>query len=50
MGWDDIVAKFRECAAAAPNPPAPAALARAETQARTLETLADATDLIRCLA
>jgi 2-methylcitrate dehydratase PrpD len=50
MGWDDIRAKFRECAAAAPNPLSPERLDLAERYARELENLADATVLIRCLA
>ena len=50
LSWGDIVAKFRECAATAPNPPSRDQLALAERYARELETVADATDLMRCLA
>ena len=50
LTWDDIRAKFRECAAVSVNPLSPDRLAHAEDMARNLETLDDATDLIRCLA
>ena len=50
LTWDDICAKFRECAAVSVNPVPPDRLARAEEMARGLADLDDATDLIRCLA
>lgn len=50
LTWDDICAKFRECAAVSVNPLPPDRLARAEELARGLADLDDATDLIRCLA
>ena len=50
MDLDDICAKFRECAAVCVTPVDAAKVARAESLARTLETLVDATDLIRSLA
>ena len=50
MGWDDIRAKFRECAAVAAAPPSEAQLARAEDLAQRLEDLEDATELARCLS
>jgi 2-methylcitrate dehydratase PrpD len=50
MGWPDICAKFRECGSVAVTPVPNDVLARAEDLARTLETLADATKLIRSLS
>lgn len=50
MQWDDVCAKFRECAAAGATPLTEGAIARAQDLARGLEHSADATELIRCLA
>jgi 2-methylcitrate dehydratase PrpD len=50
MMWGDVIAKFYECASAAIAPIDPQKLARAEQLARTLDDVADATDLMRCLA
>ena len=50
LSWDDICAKFRECAAVSINPLPRDKLALAEDMARNLETLDDATDLMRCLS
>jgi 2-methylcitrate dehydratase PrpD len=50
MSWPDICAKFRECGSVAVTPVPNDVLARAEDLARTLETLADATKLIRSLS
>jgi 2-methylcitrate dehydratase PrpD len=49
MSWDDLAAKFRECAAVAVKPVGAAAVERAVGLAHSLETLEDATDLIRAL-
>jgi 2-methylcitrate dehydratase PrpD len=50
MSWTDICAKFRECGSVAVTPVPNNVLARTEDLARTLETLGDATDLIRGLS
>ena len=50
MSWTDICAKFRECGSVAVTPVPNNVLARTEDLARTLETLGDATELIRCLS
>lgn len=50
MGWDDVRAKFRECASVARTPLSDEQVARAEALAQRLEELADATDLIRSVA
>ncbi|MBC2834519.1 MmgE/PrpD family protein [Paragemmobacter straminiformis] len=50
MGWADIFAKFRECAAVAVTRIDPEKIARAQELARALEELEDATDLVRALA
>ena len=49
MSWDDIRAKFRECATVAANPPAVKRLQRAEDLAMRLDDLPDATELVRVL-
>lgn len=49
MTWDDIGAKFAECAAASINPIEGGNVVRAMELARTLETLPDATALIATL-
>ena len=49
MSWDDLAAKFRECAAVCVNPLEAETVERAIALARTLETLGDATDLTRAL-
>ena len=50
MTWNDIFAKFGECAAAAVIRPAPDKVARAQSLAQHLETLPDATELMRAPA
>jgi 2-methylcitrate dehydratase PrpD len=50
MGWEDVCAKFRECAKVAITPIAESKIARAIELARALEGVADAADLIRSLA
>ena len=50
LGWTDICAKFRECGSVAVTPVPNKVLARAEDIARRLETLGDATELIRGLS
>lgn len=50
MSWDDICAKFRECAAVCVTPLPADKAALAKTLAQSLETLEDATVLIRSLA
>ena len=50
MSWTDICAKFRECGSVAVTPVPNNVLARTEDLARTLETLSDATELIRGLS
>ncbi len=49
MSWDDLIAKFRDCAGACVNPLGAAATGRVVELARTVEILEDATDLIRAL-
>lgn len=48
--WSDVLAKFRECAAAASRPPDLAQVERAELRAMELERLSDATEMLRSLA
>ena len=50
MTWDDIGAKFRECAAASVTPVDEERVARALELARAMDDLPDATELIRALA
>jgi hypothetical protein len=50
MVWEDISRKFRECGSVAATPLPDSTLAKAEDLAARLEQLADATELIRCLA
>ena len=50
QGWEDVCAKFRECAKVAITPIAESKIARAIELARALEGVADAADLIRSLA
>lgn len=50
MSWDDVCAKFRECAGVAALPLAAKQIARAEALARALEDVVDATELVRTLA
>ena len=50
MTWDDIAGKFAECAAVAVLPPSPDKVRRAQDLAQKLETLDDATELLRVLA
>lgn len=50
MTWDDICAKFRECASANVTAIAEAKVTRASALARSLDDVPDATELIRALA
>ena len=50
LTWDQIRAKFRECAAVSARPLATEKLSQAEDMAQHLERLDDAADLIRLLA
>ncbi len=50
LTWDDVCAKFRECAGVAALPLGTTQSARAEALARTLDQLADATELVRALS
>ena len=50
MSWDDLGAKFAECASVSVNPPSADTVARVQEMARGLEHLPDATALIRALA
>jgi hypothetical protein len=49
MSWTDTCAKFREWGSVAVTPVPNNVLARTEDLARTVETLSDATELIRGL-
>ncbi|WHO82631.1 MmgE/PrpD family protein [Rhizobium leguminosarum] len=50
MSWEDITSKFFECASVAARPVGEEKAARAVALAEHLETLDDATELVRCLA
>jgi 2-methylcitrate dehydratase PrpD len=50
MTWDDIARKFEECASAAAAPAAPRDIRQAQRLARDLESLDDASDLLRVLS
>jgi 2-methylcitrate dehydratase PrpD len=50
MTWDDITAKFRDCTDAAVAPPSVAQVHEVEAMARSLETVDDATRLLRLLS
>lgn len=50
LSWDDVARKFGECAPLAHRPPSAAQVARMQQMTRDLETLEDATDLLRVLA
>lgn len=50
MDWDYLIEKFREAASFSRKPLAPEAIERAQQMARDLETLEDATDVIRALS
>jgi 2-methylcitrate dehydratase PrpD len=50
MSWDEIVAKFRDCASHAIRPKPEAVIAEAIQTAKSLEKQADATRLIRLLS
>ena len=50
MSWEDVTSKFFECAAVSARPVSEEVSARAVALAERLETLADATELVRCLA
>jgi 2-methylcitrate dehydratase PrpD len=47
--WDDLTRKFRECASAAAVPPSPDQVEAAVRMARELESLDDATEIVRVL-
>ncbi len=47
MGWDELLRKFEDCAAASVAPMSPDRIAAIGQMARTLETLDDATGLLR---
>jgi 2-methylcitrate dehydratase PrpD len=50
MTWDGIVAKFRECASVAAVPVSPDKIERIQGLARSLESLEDATLLLKALS
>ena len=51
MTWDGVAAKFAECAAAAVTPQPPTEIVQMTQElARRLETLEDATEILRVLA
>jgi 2-methylcitrate dehydratase PrpD len=50
MTWDRIAAKFAECAAVAATPPTGGTVERVQRMARELETLDDATELVRAVS
>jgi len=50
MTWDDIAAKFRDCASVSANPMSADRIEKAQAMARRLETLADATALLRVVS
>jgi len=50
MTWDDIFAKFDDCAAAAFTPRSTQVLSSVRRMARNLESVEDATEIIRALA
>ncbi|RUM24415.1 MmgE/PrpD family protein [Rhizobium vallis] len=50
MSWENVCVKFFECASVAKNPVPEAVSAKAVALAEHLETLEDATELVRCFA
>ncbi|MFT2215070.1 MmgE/PrpD family protein [Rhizobium giardinii] len=50
MSWDDVCNKFRECCYVGAIPVLASAIMRAQALANDLEKVADATELVRCLA
>ena len=50
MSWDDVVAKFEDCCAAAVEPPSPERIGDATATARHLERVEDATHIVRILS
>jgi 2-methylcitrate dehydratase PrpD len=50
MTWEGVAAKFVECAAAAVTQPSTEIVQRTQELARRLETLTDATEILRVLA
>lgn len=50
MTWDDLAAKFRDCASLAAVPVSAERIATAEQMARSLETLDDVTEIVRVLS
>jgi 2-methylcitrate dehydratase PrpD len=50
LSWDDILVKFRDCAAASINPPSPEQLAAVEQHFRRLEESRDAASILHVLS
>jgi 2-methylcitrate dehydratase PrpD len=50
MTWDDVARKFEDCASAAAVPAAPGDIRRAQRIAQDLESVEDATDLLRVIS
>jgi hypothetical protein len=50
MTWDELANKFGACAAVAHRPPSPAQIAAAVAFARDLDSLDDATEILRTLS
>ena len=50
LSWDDILVKFRDCAAASINPPSPKQLAAVEQHFRSLEESRDAAAMLPVLS
>ena len=50
MSWDDVVAKFQDCCAAAVVPPSSQCVHDVTSTARHLEWIDDATRLVRVLS
>jgi hypothetical protein len=48
--WDQVAAKFSDCAACSTVPLSPAKISRAQEMARNLESLDNATVLMRAMA
>lgn len=49
LGWDGVIAKFRECCAVARTPPDPATVTRVAEMAQGLDVMSDATEILRVL-
>lgn len=50
MSWDDLVVKFLDCASLAPVPRSPSVLLTVCETVRTLETVSDASGMVRALS